>query len=265
MPMAGATCCANGYTACPANTRCVDSGADWRVVSACVPTTAEHDGANTTGWAVCKQGPPLPMSTTLKNVLVLGDSVSIGYTPFVNKALSDIALVQHSPWGGDGGAEETQYGWRCLDYLLRQPDGTPAQVDALYWNFGLHNTGSGTLPGQAGPVAEYAPYLRKIAAELSGWAARTGTKLMFGVTTPMLNNAATDAVVMSNNRDAASIAAEAGIPTLDMHAAVVGKCGAVPQDGCFGQKGCFSPHCVPAGYEWLANSTIAPAIRKLLE
>ena len=39
--------------------------------------------------------------------------------------MADSALVQHSPWGGDGGAEETHYGWECLDFLLAAPDGTP--------------------------------------------------------------------------------------------------------------------------------------------
>ena len=43
-------------------------------------------------------GPPLPPSPTLKNVLIIGDSVSIGYTsyasPNVPELLSDVALVQ---------------------------------------------------------------------------------------------------------------------------------------------------------------------------
>lgn len=60
--------------------------------------------------AVCKPGPPLEFSTTLKNVLIIGDSVSIMYTePYLIDALADVALVQHAPWGGDGGAEETAY------------------------------------------------------------------------------------------------------------------------------------------------------------
>ncbi len=59
------------------------------------------------GKCVCKPGPPLAASTTLKNVLVIGDSVSLGYTPVVAALLEDVALVQHAPWGGDGGAEET--------------------------------------------------------------------------------------------------------------------------------------------------------------
>ena len=50
------------------------------------------------------------MSTTLKNVLIIGDSVSIGYTPWVAQHMGDVALVQHSPYDSrDGGAEETAY------------------------------------------------------------------------------------------------------------------------------------------------------------
>ena len=69
--------------------------------------------------------------------------------------------VQHSPWGGDGGAEETHYGWECLEYLLSAPDGTPQRPDVLWWNFGLHNLNNKTVPGQSGPIAEYAPYVER--------------------------------------------------------------------------------------------------------
>ena len=80
---------------------------------------------------MCKPGPPLQPSTTLKNVLIIGDSVSIGYTPFIAKAMSAVALVQHAPYGGDGGAEETAYGVQCLDYFLRSPTGVPAKADVV--------------------------------------------------------------------------------------------------------------------------------------
>jgi hypothetical protein len=57
------------------------------------------------------------------------------------------------------------------------------------------------------------------------------------------------------------------IPTVDMHAAITGQCGPAPNQTCFGQKGCFCPHCPMdngVGYRWLSSTTIAPAIRKLL-
>eukprot|EP01050_Picozoa_sp_SAG11_P002969 SAG11_NODE_158_length_14064_cov_6.063860_7_plen_103_part_00 len=89
------------------------------------------DTAGTIGDEVCKTGPPQPYSAKLKNVLVVGDSVSIGYTPFIASMMAATALVQHSPWGGDGGAEETLYGAHCINNLVRAPDGTPLSPDVL--------------------------------------------------------------------------------------------------------------------------------------
>ena len=255
----GAVSCGD-YTACPAGTTCVNNGSSWRVISTCV-STATPPAPNVTGVQVCKQGAPLPPSSGLKNVLIIGDSVSIGYTPYVNAALADVALVQHSPWGGDGGAEETAYGAQCIDYLTRAPDGTPLAADVLYFNWGLHNTGTTSLPGQSGPASAYAPFLAKIVAALQANAAME--KLVFGITSPVLNSVASDAVVMQLNAQAQAIMDGAGIPTVDMHAPIIAKCGPVPQASCFNQTGCWSPHC-PPGYAWLANSTIAPAIRKAL-
>merc|ERR1712098_876405 len=164
-----------------------------------------------------------------------------------------------------GGAEETHYGWKCLDFLLAAPDGTPQRPDVLFFNFGLHNTGHGTVPGQAGPIAEYAPYLDKIAARL---ASLKNVKVVFGITTPQMCSAQTDSVVQANNKNALVIMQKHGIPTVDLHAAIVGQCGPSPNTTCFGLKSCFCPHCAVGhglGYEWLANTTIVPAIRSLLQ
>eukprot|EP00935_MAST-01C_sp_MAST-1C-sp1_P000703 g703.t1 len=265
-PYPNAVCCGD-YTCCPAGTTCQNSGSDWRVTSTCVAAngTKVGPGADGGGQEVCKTGGPLPFSTTLKNVVILGDSVSIGYTPHVATHLASKALVQHSPWGGDGGAEETAYGWKCLKFLLSAPDGTPQSPDVLFFNFGLHNTGSGTLPGQAGPVAEYAPYLDKIAQFIVS--EKIATKVLFGITTPQMCSATTDAVVMSNNKAAKAIMDKYNIPTVDLHAAITGVCGPAPNQTCFGQKTCFCPHCPQAngvGYEFLASKVIGPAIEKLL-
>jgi hypothetical protein len=198
----------------------------------------------------------------------MGDSVSIGYGPFVAAALQDVALVQHSPWDvADGGVEETEYGWRCLDYLLRAPDGTFQPVDVVWFNWGLHNYGHSASPGIEGPAWAYAPYLEKISAKLSQVFAGRKTKLIFGITSPMLCNKDNDDVVTANNADAAAIMAKYGIDTVDMHTAITDKCGPVPQASCFNSTSCFCPHC-PAnggiGYKWLADTLIAPAVRNVL-
>lgn len=69
----------------------------------------------------------------------IGDSLSLGMIPHVAANLSDIALVQHAPWGGDGGAEETTYGLACLDFFLHSPSGMPAHFDLVLFNFGMHD------------------------------------------------------------------------------------------------------------------------------
>ena len=69
------------------------------------------------------------MLTTNEYVLMLDRTLHPRYTPFVATALASEALVQHSPWGGDGGAEETKYGAMCFDNLVRAPDGTVLEPD----------------------------------------------------------------------------------------------------------------------------------------
>lgn len=159
------------------------------------------------------------------------------------------------------------YGASCLDYLLRSPNGTVITPDVLMFNWGLHNVGNNTLPGQAGPIAEYMPYLIKIVDQLLEFCVKPKCKLLFGITTPELCSAESDAVVQSNNKNAVALMKEKGIPMVDMHQAIINKCGAAPQTECFGEPNCFCPHC-PAnnglGYSWLANSTIVPAIKALL-
>lgn len=73
-----------------------------------------------------------------------------------------------------------------------------------------------------------------------------------------------------------AVMAQHNVPTVNLHDAIVGKCGAVPQNSCFNQTGCFCPHCPGLwnetihqynpgpGYLWVAASTIVPALTKLL-
>lgn len=69
---------------------CNNSGSGFRVVTTCVAAngTANPPGANGGGQEVCKTGGPLPFSTTKKNVIIMGDSVSIGYCQSLANSLS---------------------------------------------------------------------------------------------------------------------------------------------------------------------------------
>ena len=283
-PFEDAVCCANKLTCCPRGTRCEDTvqpgWPSWGAVTSCVPSvpgssnnTGASTAVNTTGACVCKPGPKLPMSATVPNVLIIGDSVSIGYTPFVAKALgAATALVQHAPSGGDGGAEETAYGVQCLDYFLRAPNGSAYAADVIMFNWGLHDgpqlfdqpPANVTIPGQEGSMKPYAAELENITLRLLDRQRAVGGKLLFAITSPMLCNERADQDVSWLNVQAKAIMAKHGVATVDLHQAVTTKCGAVPQASCFGAEECFCPHCAGIVYEFLANSTIAPAIRQLL-
>lgn len=119
----------------------------------------------------------------------------------------------------------------------------------------------------AGPSAVYQSELTKIATKLKAYTSATSSKLVFGLTTPWLCTSATDTLVQRLNTQARAVMQQQAIPTIDFHAAIVGKCGNAPVSSCFGSANCFCPHCGGnggAGYEWLVNHTIAPAMRKML-
>jgi lysophospholipase L1-like esterase len=66
----------------------------------------------------------------VKNVLIIGDSISIGYTPFVEKALAPGIVVSHNP--GNGGS--TIRGVDSLEVWLNH-----REWDLIVFNFGLHD------------------------------------------------------------------------------------------------------------------------------
>lgn len=70
----------------------------------------------------CSAERPIP------RILIIGDSISIGYTPFVKKALSDIAIVVHN----EGNAQYTGYGLNKINKWLGNE-----HWDVIQFNFGL--------------------------------------------------------------------------------------------------------------------------------
>lgn len=155
----------------------------------------------------------MPPDPARKNVLIIGDSLTIGYTPIVAAALADIALVQHAPWDvSDGGAEESAYFQQCLDNWLVSPSGAAWTPDLIYFNSGMHNLavnatpGNGQVPGQGGNSSEYEFEMANVTARLVAYAAASGgkTRLMFGLTTPYLCDASIDAVITGTLNAAAA-------------------------------------------------------------
>ena len=53
-------------------------------------------------------------------------------------------------------------------------------------------------------------------------------------------------------------------PSCSPHLVGVSACGWLYARRCLGMANCFSPHCGNPGYEWIAKSTVVPALEKLL-
>jgi lysophospholipase L1-like esterase len=71
---------------------------------------------------------PLESAEELPKVLIIGDSISGGYTPRVVKLLEDKALVKHNP----GNAQHTGTGLEKLDAWIGETD-----WDVIHFNWGL--------------------------------------------------------------------------------------------------------------------------------
>ena len=123
----------------------------------------------------------------LPNVLIIGDSISIGYYPFVKEMMKEKALVTR-PFKEDGSPENCQgttNGVKNIDRWLGD-----AKWDLIHFNFGLHDikhvdplTGKNSKdpehPLQA-DLKQYKKNLEVIVENLT----TTGAKLVFATTTP---------------------------------------------------------------------------------
>lgn len=131
-------------------------------------------------------------------VLIIGDSISLGYAPFVVAQLKDFD-VRHS----SENAETTRNGIERLANWLR---GGPWSM--IVFNFGLHDMNARVSPEQ------HADNLRQIVRRLK----KTGARLMFVSTTPVpVTIVSYGPEQMVGYRNAArAVMAEARIPVLEL-------------------------------------------------
>jgi lysophospholipase L1-like esterase len=119
--------------------------------------------------------------TPLPQVLIIGDSISIGSFKPLQEKLEDIAVVTHN----EGNAQHTAYGLKKLDEWLGD-----TCWNVIHFNFGLHdlkyvdvhgrNTSVETGKQQI-PIDKYEQSLDQIVKRLK----KTGAKLIFATTTPV--------------------------------------------------------------------------------
>ena len=184
-----------------------------------------------TAWDFVKDDPKLP------RVLLIGDSVSRGYTQPTRAALAGVANVHRAP----ANCGPTAAGVKNLEVWLGG-----GKWDVIHFNFGIHDRGT--------PAADYVQRLEAIVARLE----KTGAKLVWASTTPIPDNPAqkqTARSIVEKNALAAEVMRKHGIPTDDLFAALTPRLADLqnPND----------VHFTAAGYEFL-GAQVAAAIRAAL-
>ena len=189
----------------------------------------------------------------LPRVLLIGDSISIGYTRAVRALLAGRANV-HRPAENCG---DTAYGLERIDEWLEEG---PWAV--IHFNFGLHDLkcldaqGNYVPPGLGRQVAspgEYAQNLRALVQRLQ----RSGARLIFATTTPVPAGSAgrQEGGEQAYNEAARRVMAEFGVTVNDLHAVVL----AGPRDLQLPRN----VHFTPAGSANLARA-VADSIQTAL-
>jgi lysophospholipase L1-like esterase len=191
-------------------------------------------------------------SDKVKNVLIIGDSISIGYTPFVQKALAPAITVAHNP--GNGGS--TIRGVDSLEVWLDNKE-----WDMVLFNFGLHDLVHKDAQNKYdvnGKVSvtldQYRTNLEKIVAKLK----ETTAVLVFVTTTVVPENSAGRMVEdpAKYNQVALEVMKKNGIQVIDLYTASQT---IHPQNSKPGNV-----HYSDAGYELLA-APLVKTIQALLK
>lgn len=190
---------------------------------------------------------PVTDKPGLPRVLLIGDSISIGYTPGVRKLLDGKANVHRIPENGG----PTSNGAAKIDKWLG--DGN---WDVIHFNFGLHDLK--IMEGGSHQVGldDYRKNLTAMVLRMK----KTGAVLLFANTTPVpegkLSPTRKPGDALEFNKAAAEVMAEHGVRVVDLYGAVAGKLSdyQIPAN----------VHFKPAGSEALA-AKVAEAITSALE
>lgn len=129
----------------------------------------------------CTEQPVEEKEKAMPDVLIIGDSISIGYTKPLIEVLEGKATVVHNP----GNAQHSGFGLANLDAWLGDTD-----WDVIHFNHGLHDlkyvdeNGKNVHEREKGhiqiPLDEYEKNMEAIVARLE----KTGARLIFTTTTP---------------------------------------------------------------------------------
>ena len=160
----------------------------------------------------------------LPRVMIIGDSISVGYTDGVREELAGTANVYRV----QGNAGPSSSGVQHIDEWIASGTG---QWDVIHFNFGLHDVKLGTggkdnrpyptADGHQVPAADYERNLRAIVARLK----RTGATLIWCSTTPIpqgkLDPPRRPGDEVTYNQIAQKVMTENGVVINDLHAAAL--------------------------------------------
>lgn len=180
---------------------------------------------------------PVEDAAGLPRVLLIGDSIAIGYTLPVRASLRGRANVHRPPEN----CGETGRGLRQLEAWLGA-----GRWDVIHFNFGLHDLkyldtqGKYVAPAQGKVVSslpEYEANLRELVKRLK----RTGATLIYATTTPVPDGtlARIEHEEIAYNAVARRVMKEAGVMIDDLHALAVAKQSELqrPKDVHFTEEG----------------------------
>jgi len=198
-------------------------------------TVADSDVGKKPAIRPIKDVPGLP------RVLLVGDSVSIGYTLAVRELLKGKANVHRIPV--NSGATDVGLA-KMKDWL---GDG---KWDVIHFNFGLHDAKYSSETTQRATREQYAANLRTLVAQMKA----TGAKLIFATTTPVpkggvLSPGRKFDSIPARNEVAVKVMQENGVAIDDLYAV------ALPVMEKLGRPN--DVHFTPEGYELLAKAVAA--------
>ena len=202
------------------------------------PTKAELRAAKEPSLAPITDTPGLP------RVLLIGDSISMGYTIPTRELLAGKANVHRIPQNGS----TTQVGLAKLDAWL-----SAGKWDVIHFNWGLHDLKFAKgdkldLAGeQVNSLETYEKNLREIVKKLKA----TGAKLIWATTTPVPDGSAgrVKDSELKFNEVAERVMKEEGIAIDDLHAAAAARLAELQLPK--------NVHFSPAGYKALAEKVAA--------
>ncbi len=212
---------------------------------------------------VKKKEQPLKIDPKLPNVMIIGDSISLSYTPIVAELLKGKANVVHSK----GNSNDTATGVACVKKWVTQVPGVE-KWDVIHFNWGLHdlkrvkrNEKGIVVKFSDDPsdppnndIAKYEENMRKVVADLKA----TGAKLIFATTTPYpagVKPARVPEDAVKYNEVALKIMKEENIEVDDLYTAILPKLAELQMP--------VNVHFKPEGSKFLAK-LVAESIMKSL-